>query len=79
MWNVIKMMIVFLDKNVTKTKTSVNMQAVTIMETVLDFKNVVVEDVSQFASMYCLSKGLSAGQAQSKVEKIKNSDFSYWA
>ena len=44
-------MIVFLDRNVTNT--NVNMQTVTIVKTVLDFKNVVVENVFQFASMHC--------------------------
>ena len=28
---------------------------------------------------FCLSKGLSAGQAQREVVKIQNPDFSYWA
>ena len=53
MWNAIKIMIVFLDKNVARKQTNVNIRPVTEVEIVLESKNVVVENVSQFASMYC--------------------------
>jgi hypothetical protein len=53
MWNAIKIMIVFLDKNVARKQTNVNTRAVTEIEIVLESKNVVVENVFQFASMYC--------------------------
>ena len=53
MWNAIKIMIVFLDKNVARKQTNVNIKTVTNIEIVLDIKNVGVENVSQFASMYC--------------------------
>jgi len=49
MWNAIKIMIVFLDKNVARKITNVNIKPVTEVEIVLEIKNVVVENVYQFA------------------------------
>ena len=51
MWNAIRIMIVFLDKNVARKITNVNIKPVTEVEIVLEIKNVAVENVYQFASM----------------------------
>ena len=70
MWNAIKIMIVFLDKNVARKQTNVNIKAVTNIEIVLDIKNVGVENVFQFASMYYLLFITSYSYVVSNYAKI---------
>ena len=75
MWNAIKIMIVFLDKNVARKQTNVNIRPVTEVEIVLEIKNVVVENVSPFASMYFSKTMLLNSDMLKKLFMISN----FWA
>jgi len=71
------MMIVFLDKNVARKQTNVNIKTVTEVEIVLEIKNVVVENVSQFAVQdFHVQMGLDA-EIQDVTQHVRELEIAF--